>query len=45
MKRQGRSTSLLIHPFFSFFLKFLEFEDHSVVDVLVCETNKYAEQH
>jgi hypothetical protein len=27
------------------FLKFLEFEDHSVVDVLVCETNRYAEQH
>ena len=44
-KRKGRLTTLLIHPFFSFFFKFLEFEDHSVVDVLVRETNRYAKQH
>jgi hypothetical protein len=31
--------------FFLFFFKFLEFEDHSVVDVLVRETNRYAKQH
>jgi hypothetical protein len=45
-KRQGCSTSLLIHPFYSKQkLKFLEFEDHNVVDVLVRETNRYATQH
>ena len=45
-KRQGRSTSLLIHPFYSKKkLKFLEFEDHYVVSVLVRETNRYAKQH
>ena len=41
---------LFLHrtPFFLkivFVLKFLEFEDHNVVDVLVRETNRYGKQH
>jgi hypothetical protein len=30
---------------FFFFIKFLEFEDHSVVDVLVRESNRYVDLH
>jgi hypothetical protein len=30
---------------FLFFFKFLEFEDHSVVDVPVRETDRYSKQH